>query len=187
MMEQDFNERIKQLEHTLQNQQSKRLPSSKRKIVTFIGLFVLLVAAISLATYTWMHKQAAGAQTRLPISQQSGFNVYYFNGAMPGGFKLDTQSVSSNNGLLLFRLQNKETGKEIVVTQQFTGEYDYSQLQGDKEFRTPSGQAFITDGQSRTTGALFTDDKTWILLNAASPIGAEAMSEIINGLSKYSY
>lgn len=187
MTEQELSERIKQLEHKLETQRLREPLFTKHRLKLFIVLIVIMIALASLIFYASTNNQSSTARNSLPItSETAGFNVYYFNGAIPGGFELDEQSVSSQNEVLLFRLVNKDDGKEIAVTQQSTGEYDYTQLRGDKEFRTPAGQAFITDGQMRTTGALFTDDGTWILLNAASPIGADIMTQIISNLSKES-
>lgn len=111
------------------------------------------------------------------------FKPYYFESDTVEGFSLVKNSVSFNGEVLVLTMENN-TGKKLIFTQQKTpSNFDINSLQGDKEFKTPYGQAFITDGNGRTTGALFTDDGTWILINAPQPIGGDTLQTLMNKVS----
>jgi hypothetical protein len=114
----------------------------------------------------------------------TSFTPYFFDNSSVEGFKLIEDSVSYQAGVLVFTMKNDKSSKTLIFTEQKTpGNYDIGSLRGDKEFKTQYGQAFITDGTARTTGTLFTDDKTWILINAPQPIGADAMQKILSSLT----
>lgn len=149
-------------------------------------IVITIVTALFAATVagTWfMLKARDGDDFTKTAATITAFAPYYFESGDVEGFSLVKDSVSYNGDVLVFTMQN-DAGKQLIFTEQRTPDnYDIGSLQGDKEFKTPYGQAFITDGMSRTTGTLFTDDKTWILVNAPEPIGGDTMQKMLNILS----
>jgi hypothetical protein len=182
----DVDERIKQLEERLAAQEgpATKPPKNSQRKLPVAAAIALIIAAANGGAYLYggLDTTKQSSPTLSATSNQMGFKVYYFPGGVPAGFTLDERSISTQSGVLVFRIVNQSSGKEVVFTQQPKGAYDYEQLRGDVEFKTQGGQAFITDGQSRTTGALFTDDGTWILANAPKPIGSETMRTLLNSL-----
>jgi hypothetical protein len=145
------------------------------------ALPILIVGAI--LGWVLAHRVASDNFKRL-TDDVTAFTPYYFSGAPPANFVLNRGSLNYQDGVLVFGMTNsKDSSKTLAFTEQRTpANYDISGLQGDKEFKTTYGQAFITDGTSRTTGTLFTDTGTWILINAPIPIGADAMVTTLNSL-----
>lgn len=95
--------------------------------------------------------------------------------------EIDENSASLSNGVLIYQV--KLAGKQLAITEQSTPkDFDFTILKADREFVTLTGKAYITDGQSRTTGALFTQDGTWVLINAPEPIGGDTMQALINSM-----
>jgi hypothetical protein len=115
-------------------------------------------------------------------SQVKGFHVYYPDGTLPGKFKLNQASVNYRAGVLVFQLKDTN-GKTLTFSEQaIPSNYDISGERADKVFETAVGHAYITNATFRTTGELFTLDKTWILVNAPSPVGVDVMTNVLNSL-----
>lgn len=101
-----------------------------------------------------------------------------------GQYRVDQRSVEYSSGVLVYTLTHTINQKQVIITEQAVpNNFAVDDLKGDQEFKNSYGKAFITDGMSRTTGALFTDSGTWVLLNAPKPIGADDMKLLINTLS----
>jgi hypothetical protein len=149
-----------------------------RKRILYALIAVALICITSLGVLFFLNHTSAPAEFR----QKAGnlpFTSYYPS-AKPYAFQKNSLSVTQD--VLVFTLKSP-TGKTVVITEQRTpDEFDTSSLKGDKEFKVNGAQAYITDGSSRTTGTLFTNDKTWILINAPDPIGGEDMKLIIESL-----
>jgi hypothetical protein len=112
------------------------------------------------------------------------FSVYYPKNNQIGQYRVDQKSIDYSNGVLVYTLVHTINQKQVIVTEQpIPKDFAVDDLKGDQEFKNSYGKAFITDGMSRTTGALFSDSSTWILLNAPKPIGADDMKMLINTLS----
>lgn len=183
-MTKELEDRLESLENELRVARK----STTRKKLLFLSVTLAIIAASivgGLVLYKpWQPKPATSDETTALSGLHVPFAIYFYDKGIPAGFDLDKNSVSAANGVIIFKLVNASSKKEVIFTEQAVGSYDYTQLKADLEFRTQYGQAFITDGQSRTTGTLFTDDKTWILANAPQPIGSDVMQELLNGLSK---
>ena len=133
---------------------------------------------------TWFILKSQSSEFGSVASDISSFIPYYFESDTVEGFDLVNDSVSYDGNVLVFTMQN-DNGKTLVFTEQSTPNgFDSGSLRGDKEFKTPYGQAYVTDGQARTTGTLFTDDKTWVLINAPQPIGGDTMQKLLSDLRR---
>lgn len=151
-------------------------------VVLVTGVAVILTAHnrrdAQKSSSTAMHADALPAT----VTSQVHFKLYYFNSPIPGNFHLAQNKVDYKNGVLIFELKNP-SGKTLAFTEEATPkDYDVTQLKADKDYSTAVGKAYITNGETRTTAALFTKDGTWILVNAPDPIGSDAMQQIINAL-----
>lgn len=158
----------------------------KRIVWLVVILAILVVAGASTAAYfQFIHKHPTKTSSPFPIQIQQeiqGFKPYYLNSSFSTDYVLQSNTVSYDEGVLLFSLKNP-SGNTLVFTEEATPpNYDISQLEADNQFQTGYGQAYITNAAIRTTGALFTSDHTWILINAPNPIGADLMQEILNAL-----
>jgi hypothetical protein len=158
------------------------------KKVLWIIVAILVVALIGSGIFwfgrTKNSQNPSSAGLSDDIVSQVEFPLYYFKDEAPGGFSLESGSVSYEGGVLIFEMKNKSNKKLVFTEQKTPSGYDISSLKADKEFSTATGKAFITDGETRTTAALFTSDGVWILINAPIPIGAEVMQQILNSLTQ---
>jgi hypothetical protein len=152
-----------------------------------IGISTLIVTlTIGSAIYTLIahgHKQPPSTLPPAVLKHVSGFKAYYFKSNFTTGYKLIASSVKYQNGVLIFGMKNA-SGKTLAFTEEATPPgFSVNSLRADKQFDTSVGQAFITDGAIRTTGALFTTDHTWVLVNAPQAIGADLMQQILDNLT----
>lgn len=148
---------------------------------------IIFVAFVSIATLAFRHHTQSPAQIdQETIKQINGFKPYYFKSGFQTDYKLKSETVQYSNGVLVFQIQNPD-GKTIAFTEEATPSgYDISMLKADKKYTNGYGQVFITDAAFRTTGALFTDDKTWILVNSPQAVGAELIEQVLNALQPVS-
>lgn len=149
-------------------------------------IVITVVVTLCLAGWFWhdkYHTQSESTPPAAMLKQVSGFTPYYTKSSFSTDFVLQQNSVKYEYGVLVFSLRNS-TGKTLSITEEATpNQYDPSTLQTTKQFNTEYGQAFITDSSDRTTGTLFTSDKTWIIINAASPVGSDFMQQFIEALA----
>ena len=146
----------------------------------------LCVVAMLVASGAWYLTRSDNTATvfRSKTSTVSAFTPYFFQTVPPHNFLLDNESIDYDHGVLVFRMTDQKSQATLAFTQQaLPAGFDATSLHGDKEFKTTYGQGYITDGQQRTTGALLTNDKVWILINAPQPIGADAMHDIMSQLA----
>lgn len=159
----------------------------KRRSTKLVGTAVAIVAVVGLGVFGWRHfVYDKNAQSdSLPastLSKISGFHPYYFKSSYSSDFKLQINSVIYQGGVLIFSMRDS-AGKTLAFTEEATPpNYDISSLNADKQYSNAFGQAFITDDFDRTTGALFTTDNTWILVNAPQPIGSDLMQQTLDAL-----
>jgi hypothetical protein len=159
-------------------------PSQK---ALFIGLTILVITSIAsistLVIFSRNHKQAPQALPKSTLRQISSFKPYYLKPSFATGFALDKDSVQYKDGVLVFAMKSV-TGNTLAFTEEATPSgYDVDSLRADKKFTSAYGKAFITDAALRTTGALFTQDHTWILINSPQSVGADMMQETLNALA----
>lgn len=149
-------------------------------------IIILVVIVFCLAGWLW-HKnrvnQSGNALPATALHQVEGFTPYYLKPSFSSDFTLQQNTVKYAYGVLVFSMRNT-TGKTLSVTEEATpNQYDPSTLQTTKQFNTEYGRAYITDSTDRTTGTLFTSDKTWIIVNASSPVGSDFMQQFIEALA----
>ncbi|MEO5690715.1 MAG: hypothetical protein ABIQ64_00835 [Candidatus Saccharimonadales bacterium] len=151
---------------------------SYKRIVT-----VLIIVLAVIGVFMWQYGGVSSDLSKIKsvTSKIKTFSPYFFRDGEIGGYQLQRDTVSYEKNVLVFTLKHTSSNKEIIFTEQaIPSGFAIDALQADKEFQTTYGKAYITDGLSRTTGALFTDDKTWILINAPQPIGAESMEQLLS-------
>lgn len=164
--------------------QLQRLLTIPSRAAAFIGVGVI-VGILVIGVLALLHPRASSAKPDFPaatIRQISGFKFYYFKPGFSTDFKLDQNSIHYQSGVLIFSMKNP-AGKTLAFTEQASPpHFEADMLQTDKQFNTEYGQAFVTDQADRTSGALITQDNTWIIINAPSPIGADTMQQLLNAL-----
>ena len=158
--------------------------STSSKIFFATGLTAVLI--ISLGFLAWGKHRSNLSNNSLPpsvIRQIDSFRPYYLQPTYPTDFTLQQNTVKYAFGVLVFSLHNS-TGKTLSVTEEATpSQYDPSTLHTTKQFNTEYGQAYITDSTDRTTGSLFTSDKTWVIVNAPSPVGSDFMQQFLEAFT----
>lgn len=141
----------------------------------------LVIGVITAFSLYYAHNQANKSAARLPksvISRVSGFHPYFVT-ASNTNYTLDSNSVSYQNNVLIFKVTDA-AGNGLAVSEQPTPNgYDISALTPDKQFKTRYGQGYATDNALNTVGSLFTGDRTWILINASSSIGVDQMHQLL--------
>jgi hypothetical protein len=166
----------------------QRQPSTNKKIrAAVLAVILVVLVGFCVTAYLRFHSARArysfGSLPAATIAQISGFRAYYFRPGLSTDFAIQQNTIVYQSGVLVFSMKNP-IGKTISVTEEATPtHYDPSTLQTTKQFNTEYGQAVITDGTDRTTGALFTSDNTWVLINAPSPIGSNLMQKFLEALS----
>ena len=117
------------------------------------------------------------------LSRVSGFTPFVPKAGAQSDFKMVQSSLHYSQGVLLFSLQNPVGASVAVTEQKLPDGYNAAQLATGSPVSTEYGQAFITDTPGQTVGTLVSSNKTWVLLNAPTPIGTDAMQQVIESLS----
>lgn len=103
----------------------------------------------------------------------------YIPSATPAGYTYTAGSLHSTSSVIVYTLTSPD-GKQLAITEQSRpANFDFSQLSGTEEFNTNLGKAYVEDFPTRTTGSVV-GDKTWIIVNAPTPIGPDQMSSLLN-------
>jgi hypothetical protein len=177
----------KLLAHTIKLMVSEGSKARAVRSKLLLALVISVILALSAAAL-WLGRESSKKHTgnMLPIAvtrQIGTFKPYYLKPSYSTDFTLQQNTVKYDYGVLVFSMRNP-TGKSLSITEEATpNQYDPSTLQTTKQFNTEYGQAYITDSTDRTTGTLFTSDKTWIIVNAASPVGSDFMQQFIEALA----
>lgn len=174
-----------QMTHTIKLMVSEELTKRSFRSRTLLILAISIVL-LALFIWFWHHNRANQTQNTLPtavVRQINTFKPYYLKSSYTSDFSLQQNTVKYAYGVLVFSMRNP-TGKMLSITEEATpNQYDPSTLQTTKQFNTEYGRAFITDSSDRTTGTLFTSDKTWIIVNATSPVGSDFMQQFLEALT----
>jgi hypothetical protein len=157
--------------------------ANKWAVITF-ALLIASAGSIFITLHKSHHTPASNYDLPESIVKNiNNFHPYYF-AASVSGFSLVHGSVNFQNGVLVFSMKNS-SGDTLAISEEATpAGYDISSLTPDKQFNTPAGQAFISDNPDGTVGTLFTNDNTWVLINAPYSIGADEMQQVLNGLKR---
>ncbi len=160
------------------------VPSRKSLIVA--GSIVIALAAVGSAFAlipAQSPKQPPDALPQSAVNQASGFTLYYFKPNFTSNFNLEAGTVDYQDNVLEFGMEDS-AGNTLAFTEEaIPPGFDTSTLKADAVYNNEYGHAYISDLVDRTTGALFTNDGTWILINAPKPIGADAMRSIVDNLA----
>ena len=161
----------------------------KHRSRRLITLSVVLLLAVIAAGSGWFinsgRHRGITNNNEIPAyiaHQITGFTPYFLNQTSAVKFTLQKSTTTYQDNVLIFSM-NGASGKTLAFTEEaLPPGFDTSTLSGDRQFNTSYGQGFIFDGLNRTTGTLLTHDKTWVLINAPSPIGADLMEQVIDNL-----
>jgi hypothetical protein len=152
---------------------------ARQLIFVILPLAIILAAAI--IAIIARHKPAAALPSDI-TSQISSFHPYYIKPGTSTDFKLKSGSASYQNGILVFVL-TRPGGNTLAFSEQRTPyNIEQAQLHTTDQFNTEYGAAYVTAGANRTTGALFTNNNTLIIINAPTPVGADTMQSILRSL-----
>jgi hypothetical protein len=151
-----------------------------------IATAVVVALAAALLGYVILHRKPqvhdVGPFPAATVQEIKAFKLYYLSPSFSTDYVLQSSTIDYQAGVLVFEMKNP-SGNTLAFTEEATPPgFDISGLNADKVFNTSYGQAFITDAVLRTTGALFTTNNTWILVNSPTPIGADLMEQILNNL-----
>lgn len=117
------------------------------------------------------------------IQEIAGFKFYYFRPGFQTDFTLLRNSINYQSGVLVFEMKNP-TGKTLAFTEEATPPgYGMPNRQPNRQFYTEYGKALVIDGSTQTTGALFSQDNTWVVINAPQAIGGDLMQQLLDALS----
>jgi hypothetical protein len=164
----------------------RRVSGAKQKLMISIAAAIFVVAAIGWFLLFYMRWHAGNQPSVFPVAfkhQIKGFTFYYLKPTFSTDFVLQPDTVGYQSGVIVFRMKNP-AGKTLVFSEEATpAGYDPSTLKTTKQFNTEYGQAVVTDDRERTTGALFAQDRTWVIINAPQPIGTDLMQQILGALT----
>jgi flagellar basal body-associated protein FliL len=111
---------------------------------------------------------------------QIDFPAYYPQD-LPEEFNLDTNSVNTQGGILIFSY-SYSGGKMLNVTQQPKPPIMES-VNKTKEFDVPAGKAYLADLEGKNTGFIVTDE-TLIILSNAGKDDNDKLEQIMRGMKK---
>lgn len=161
------------------------------KIVLFVLLLLMLLAVPG---YFYQDKIKATVSDLLappsPFNQElvekAGFPLYYPT-KLPGTFKMETDNISSDNNVVLFKITDND-GKRINITLQKKPSglnlEPLNELLTDKgELDTKFGKLMIGTSKEEMELANIVTDKTWIIVSTPKDtLSDDQFTEIINSL-----
>ena len=158
--------------------------SRRQLIAGAVGLTASLASAVLVIIAIRPHLTPRGsAFTNAQLAQITGFKPYYLKPGTSTDFGINKSTISYQHDVLVFSLKNP-AGKSLAFSEQhISPNFEQAGLQTTKQFSTEYGAAYITDTANRTTGALFSHDNTLVIINAPSPIGVDAMQQLLSGLA----
>lgn len=150
-----------------------RLPKAAMAVIA-----IALIGGAGTLAFAQLQPETAGLSNAI-VGQVTGFTPYYLGKSFKTDFVMVKDSAAYKSDTLTFTLSRPD-GKQVTITEVKTPDnYDIDSLEANEIFNTTYGRAFVVDKGNRTTGALFTNDKTWILANAASHITVDEMHNLI--------
>ena len=171
----------------VREEQGRSLPKTRLRWLLPVILAVILIYGFAVHTLIPPKKYPFDRSTfpAKVLDSIQGFTFYYLRPGFGTDYTLVPNSVAYQNQVVVFELRNPQ-GKTLAVTEEATPPaFDTSNLQATNNYLNRYGRAYISDLVDRTTGALFTTDGTWILINAPNPIGAGPMQSIVNNIAPY--
>lgn len=156
---------------------------TRPRVLLIAVLLIAVIMCLGLLVWRVQSKQSGNKLPTSIVQQINGsFKPYYLKPSYSTDFTLQPNTVKYAYGVLVFSLKNS-SGKTLSITEEATPEqYDPSLLQTTKQFNTEYGQAYMTDSPDRTTGTLFSSDKTWVIINAVPPVGGDFMRQFLEAL-----
>ena len=145
-----------------------------------IGCLLIIGSLVFLAIHPRQQKRLPTVVT----NQVSGFTVYYYAHDIPGGFKLQPETVQYSDGKLFFILKDAR-GYSLTFGEQAMPEiYANSELQGTDDIETAHGKAAITSVKGGAVYGAMLDKttKTLITLNTTSPVDTDTIKDLFRSL-----
>lgn len=147
--------------------------NSRTKLIVIITSALLLIAAVAV-TLVIVSSRSVAVAFPAAVAGKTLFPIYAPS-QLPAGYKVDQESFSNDEGVLVFSLSH-DSGRSIAVTEQsvpagfdFTSFYD-KQVQNAKKVEGSQFQAVV--GQASRNGpgnnqllSVRTDD-TWIMASS---------------------
>lgn len=156
---------------------ARRLP---RLLLVIITLVILLAAGVLAWRFSLPHDQKLPANI---TSQTHNFTPYFYAKNPPAGLKLDTDNVTYNQGILLFRLTNK-AGQSVSISEQALPEdLKNSRPQSKDTIDGVPGFAALahTDGRSAITFIAKNPDAL-IVINTKDSVDTDALKDLTRQL-----
>ena len=184
----ELQERLKQIKNGRSRLAVPELRLLSRRTSFMVsGIVVAVLTGALIINYASEHRKKNLNSIDPVITRQiSAFTPYYMKSDFKSDYRLVQGSVHYASGVLVFQIKNP-AGKSMAFTEEATPPgYSIESLTYDKKYENNYGQAFITDAALRTTGALFTNDHTWILINSPTSIGADLIQQVLDALQPVS-
>jgi hypothetical protein len=168
--------------HTAERSGRREIRLRLSTVIVLIGICIIMasLAAGLILWHPWS-KHSLVPKAIQDIQKNTNYTLYYPSD-LPAGIDLSVSSVSTKGGVLVFSVGDPSGSSVIVTEEAQPPDFDTSSFKADRNFKTPYGQGYVTDLDDRTTGTLFTNDKTWLLMNSPKPIGADSMQAFITSL-----
>ena len=120
----------------------------------------------------------------ISFGQVADFTPYYFaNNQPPAGFKLDTQSIQYEQGVLFYILTDESGNKVTISQQKVPDEFVGSVPQGDEKIEASYGTGGISLQPDRTTANILSNDDVFILINADVSVDIDSVKTISRSLT----
>ena len=157
-----------------------------KKIVTIVTGLIIVLAGLVFIYY----RNKEQNPIPLGIRQNTPFPIYYPDPKkMPPDYKLDINSLSSRQGVVVYAINYKSTKKLVISEEPKLAaadlQYFYAHhLPLHTTLSTSIGTATIGAIGSQSVTSLPTNDNTWLLITAPSNINESQLKELILSLKK---
>lgn len=177
----DIAPRLDKLPKTVNKKLIKSIPTPLRRWwLPVLGIVIV----VSVAAVVWRPWQANGATLPSGIAKQvDGFVPYYFQ-TMPLGMKVVEKTLSYDDGVLFFQVQNDKGNSIVVAEQALPQAFTKNAAPQGESIDSAAGSAFIADRDGRMVGTLLTDKKprALISLNTSGTPDREMMRRVLQNL-----
>lgn len=175
-----------QMQSTGAAQRWNRTPHLPRVAIVGVVLIAMVGGAFIYYTLATPKKYRIANTGAFPVStiqQIKGFRFYYFKPGFQTDYVLQPNTIHYQDGVLVFGMKNSNSKTLAFTEEPAPQSFNPSTLQTTKKFSTEYGQAIVTDESTRTTGALFSQNNTWVLINTTPSIGVDFMQQLIEALA----
>jgi len=179
-MTKELEDRLAALEASLPKAQPARGSKTKKNIL-IVGL-LLVVVGVSIGAYLLLaggpSPSASQTQMKEQLAQyrnQVNFPLYAPN-KLPQGYRMKTDSLSAQNTMVSFILENTG-GSPLIVTEQPRPPI-MEDVKKVSDVDSPAGKAYIADLGGRYTGFIVAD-KTLVVISGAQQSESDKLRELL--------